>query len=97
MSEADPVAAIEAALSDEDRAFLDELADGIARRRLTPAALFFVESMKPMGYVGSQMMLFLRPLVAVVWSSPERWDRLQRILERRGSLELLLRRLEARS
>jgi hypothetical protein len=89
--------ALEAGLAPEDRTLLDDLADGIARRRLTPAALFFLESMKPMGYVGSQMMVFLRPMISVVWSNPQRWDQIQRILEQRGSIELLLRRLEARA
>lgn len=84
-------------LSEDERKLLDELADGIARRRLTSAAMFFLESMKPMGYVGSQMMIFLRPMVSVVWSNPMRWDQLQGILEKRGSIELLLRRLEARA
>jgi hypothetical protein len=84
-------------LTEDERALLDELADGISRRRLTPAALFFLESMKPLGYVGSQMMIFLRPMVSVVWSNPARWDRIQAILEKRGSIELLLRRLEARA
>lgn len=84
-------------LSEDERKLLDELADGIARRRLTPAAMFFLESVKPMGYVGSQMMLFLRPMVSVVWSNPARWDQVQQILEKRGSIELLLKRLEARA
>lgn len=93
----EPAARLEAALTDEERALLDHLADGIARRRLTSAALFFLESMKPVGFLGSQAMVFLRPIVAVVWSDPVRWDQLQRILEKRGSIELLLRRLEART
>jgi hypothetical protein len=88
---------LEAALSDDDRAFLDKVADGLARRRLTTAALFFLESMKPLGFLGSQAMHFFRPIVSVVFSSPDAYDRLTRILERRGSIELLLRRLEARS
>ncbi|MCA9677136.1 MAG: hypothetical protein H6709_05335 [Kofleriaceae bacterium] len=87
---------LEEALSDDDRALLDSLADGIAKRRLTPAAVFFLESVKPLGWIGSQLLLFLRPIVAVVWHDPVRWDRLQTILEKRGSVELLLRRLEAR-
>jgi hypothetical protein len=90
-------AALEAALDDDERTLLDQLADGIARRRLTPAALFFLESMKPMGYLGSQLMVFLRPIVGIVWHDPSRWDRVQHLLERRGSIELLLRRLEART
>jgi hypothetical protein len=88
---------LEASLSDEDRAFLDELADGIARRRLTAAALFFLESMKPMGFVGSQALHFFRPIVQILWSNPQRYDRLARLLEKRGTIELILRRLEARS
>jgi hypothetical protein len=96
VSEAE-LTALEASLTDDERALLDELADGIARRRLTSAAMFFFESMKPMGYIGSHMMLFLRPLVSVVWPDPQRWDQLQSILEKRGSIELLLRRLEARA
>ena len=89
-------AANEAALSDEDRTMLDELADAIARRRLTSAAIFFLESMQPLGFLGSQLMLGLRPLISLVWTSPLRWDQVQRVLTRRGSIELLLQRLEAR-
>lgn len=96
-TEEDRVRAIEEALGDEERALLDELADGIARRRLTPAAMFFFESMKPLGFAGSQVMHFFRPMVQVVWSDPTRYDLLAGILERRGSIELLLRRLEARA
>jgi hypothetical protein len=92
----DPEADLEASLSDSDRALLDGFADAISRRRLTSAALFVLESMKPMGFLGSQAMVFLRPIVAIVWRDPARWDQLQRILEQRGSIELLLRRLEAR-
>jgi hypothetical protein len=88
--------ALEQQLTDEDKAFLDELADGVARRKLTPAAVFFLESVKPLGWIGSQMLLFLRPIVAIVWPDPQKWDRLQALLERRGTIELLLRRLEAR-
>ncbi len=84
-------------LADEDDAMLDELADAIARRRLTPAALFFFESMKPLNFVTSQMMHFLRPLVQVIWSDPKRYDRAAKLLEDRGAIELLCRRLEARS
>jgi hypothetical protein len=88
---------LEAALSDDERAFLDKVADGLARRRLTTVALFFLESMKPLGFLGSQAMHFFRPIVSALFSSPDAYDRLTAILERRGSVELLLRRLEARS
>jgi hypothetical protein len=88
---------LESSLSEDDRAFLDKVADGIVRRRLLTPTLFFLESMKPLGFLGSQALHFFRPIVSVLFSSPDSYDRLTRILERRGSIELLLRRLEARS
>jgi hypothetical protein len=93
---AEGVEALEAELSEEDSALLDSLADGIARRRLTPAAVFFLESVKPLGFVSSQLLHFFRPIVDVVWKNPVSYDRMARLLERRGTVELLIRRLEAR-
>jgi hypothetical protein len=86
----------ETGVSEADRAMLDDLADAIVKRHLGTPALFFLESMRPLSFVGSQMMLFMRPLVALVWTDPARWDQLQRVLEVRGSTELLARRLEER-
>ncbi len=88
---------LEKTLTDEEKQFLDEMADRIVRRRMTSAALFFLESMKPLGWMGSQMMYFFRPFVQALWSDPKTWDRVAKLLERRGSIELLLRRLEARA
>jgi hypothetical protein len=42
-------------------------------------------------------MVVLRPVVSIIWSDPVRFDRVQRLLEQRGGIELLLRRLEARA
>ncbi|HET6612835.1 MAG TPA: hypothetical protein VFG83_12635 [Kofleriaceae bacterium] len=89
--------ALEAELCEDDRALLDKLADGIARRRLTPAALFFLESIKPLGFLGSQVMWFLQPIIQIIWRDPATYLRVAKLLERRGSIELLLRRLEARA
>ena len=96
-SEEQRVAELEAALSDEERHMLDELADGIARRRMLAPALFFLESVKPLAFVSSQVMHFFRPIVQTIWTNPMTYDRVARVLERRGALELLLRRLEARA
>ncbi|MEZ4366112.1 MAG: hypothetical protein R2939_07465 [Kofleriaceae bacterium] len=96
MTEAE-IAALEAGLADDDRAVLDELADTIARYGMVAPAMFFFESMQPLGVVGAAVMTFLRPIVGIVWRDPRRWDALARILDRRGSIELLVRRLEARA
>lgn len=88
--------ALDEALSDDDRKFLDDLADGLTQRRLASAAVFLLESVKPLGWLGAQMLLLFRPMVAVVFHDPVRWDRVQRLLEHREATELLVRRLEAR-
>lgn len=95
-SEDQRVADLEAALSDDERALLDDLAERISRRKMIAPALFFLESSKPLAFVSSQVMLFFRPIVGTMWANPVTYDRINQILERRGSLELLLRRLEAR-
>jgi hypothetical protein len=89
--------ALERTLDEDDRKLLDKLAEGITRRRLTAPAIFFLESMKPLGFVASQALVFFRPVVQAVASNPVTYDRLQKILEQRGSVELLLRRLEERA
>jgi hypothetical protein len=89
--------ALEKELGDDDRRLLDSIADGIVKRKLTPAALFFLESMKPLNFIAASAMIFLRPVVQTVSQNPITWDRVSKILERRGGIELLLRRLEARS
>lgn len=81
----------------EDAELLDKLADGIARRRLTTVAIFFLESVKPLNFVASQTMYFFRPIVQTIWTNPLTWDRVAKLLERRETIELLLRRLEARA
>lgn len=88
---------LEGELDEADRRLLDALADGLARRRLGTVAILFLESAKPLGFVASQLMIFFRPLVGATVGAPGAYDRLARLLERRGAAELLIRRLEARS
>lgn len=96
-SPGDQADALEQELSEDDRALLDKLAEAVVARRLTAPALFFLESMKPLGWVGSQALIFFRPIMSIAIRDGGSYDRLTRLLERRGSVELLLRRLEAKA
>jgi hypothetical protein len=87
---------LEGEMSAEDRELLDQLADGIARRKLAAPAIFFLESTKPLNLVGASMMIFLRPIISLILNNPAKYDRLRKLLEHRGAMEVLLRRLEAR-
>ena len=87
---------LERSLSVHERALLDRLADDINRLHLTSVAMMFLESIKPLAFTGSQILVFFRPVVSLIWSNPSNYDILTEILERRGSVELLILRLEAR-
>jgi hypothetical protein len=76
----------------------DELFDKLAKKivdlRLTPVAVVMLESSKPVSYVGSQLMVFLQPIVTAVF--PFRtYDEVTALLEDRANVELFIRRIEA--
>lgn len=89
--------ALESELGDDDRVFLDELAEAITRRRLSTPAIFFLESVKPLNLVASSTMVFFRPILQALWRNPIAYDRAANLLEKRAAIELLLRRLEAKA
>ena len=97
MDESTQADSLESELTDEDKQFLSALADRIHRLGMTTPAMFFLESTKPLAYVGSQMMFFFRPLISILWWNPMSYDRMSRLLERRGAVELLIRKLEERA
>jgi hypothetical protein len=69
------------------------LARKIVRRRLTVPAIFFLETAKPLNYIGAQAMVFFGPFVQILFESPN-YYRYTELLEERTTLELLLRMVE---
>jgi hypothetical protein len=80
-------------MTEGDYELLLELARKIVRRRLAVPAIFFLESAKPLNYVGAQAMVFFGPLVRILFESPN-YYRYTELLEDRGTIELLLRMIE---
>lgn len=80
-------------LSDEEKEQLDNLAKGIVSRGLTTPSIMFLESVKPLNFLGSQVMLFFRPIVAAIFPTTS-YDRMEAILEKRKSIEWLIVRIE---
>jgi len=81
-------------LSEADRELLRQLAVAIARRRMVTPAVLFLESLRPLSYMGSQAMIFLKPFLTPFFN-PQRYDRLAEILERREGIEALVQAIEA--
>ena len=75
----------------------DELLDKIARavvdRRLTAPAIFFLESTKPLSFIGSQVMVFFDPLVQSIFNI-RGYDDVRLALEERENVERLLATIE---
>ena len=69
------------------------LAEKVVKRGLSVPAIFFLESTKPLSYVGSQAMVFFGPFVRLLFESPN-YYRYSEMLEDRANLELLLQMIE---
>ncbi len=76
----------------------DELVERIARavvdRNLAAPAIFFLETMKPLSFIGSQVMVFFDPIVRSVFDFRQ-YNEVRLALEKRENVELLLRKIEA--
>jgi len=81
-------------LSPEDAAFLERLARWIAVRGLSVPAILFLESSKPLNFVGSQFLFFFEPMVKI-FVGGEGYTRFARLMERRESVEDFLQKIES--
>lgn len=81
------------ALSTEEEELLNRLAQEIVKRRLEAIAITFLESVKYLNFIGSQVMLFFKPIVDTIFPA-QTYDKVQKILEKRGSIEYLIQSIE---
>jgi hypothetical protein len=82
------------AFDEEDCALIDRLARFLVRRRMAVPAAMLLESGRPMNFLGSQFLVFLGPFATMVFPSRD-YERLAGILERRGSVDMILERIAA--
>ena len=93
-----------AVLKPEEIHLLDRVARWIVGRRLAAPLSLFLETYRPLGYLGSQALVLAEPFVDMLLGtfpglagrlSPEDYRRLTAILERRDALRIFLDRIEA--
>jgi len=82
------------ALSAEDERFLADLAGRVRDAGLASAAVLWLESLRPLSFLGGQVLHAAAPLLDLLLPDDEA-SRLARLLERRENLDVLLARLEA--
>ncbi len=80
----------EAPLDPGDVALLQRLGSIVVRRRMAAPALLLLECVRPLGFLGSQLLHFVRPLATLAFAAGE-YERLARLLERRAGIDLLVR------
>jgi len=80
-------------LSEKQAELLDKLAQKVVGYRMTVPAIMFLETVKPLSYVGSQTMVFFEPMVKAVFNIAE-YDEIRILMEDRRNVEELLERIE---
>lgn len=81
-------------LPEEEDAVLEKLAKKVVEKGMSVPAIIFLESVKPLNYIGSQAMVFFEPMVQTVFNFKD-YDNLRSALEKRHSIEILLLKIEA--
>lgn len=80
-------------LDPETAALFDRLAGKVVDTRMSVPAILFLESMKPMNFVGAQALGFFEPLLRTLFP----WNDLERLraaFENRDNIEVLLVKIE---
>ena len=81
--------------TEADVALLDIVAAKVKKFGMETPAVLFLETVKPLNYVGSQTMVFFRPIVHSIFS-PGEYDHFSRLLEHRSCIEKLIERIEGK-
>jgi hypothetical protein len=80
-------------LTPQQQEILTKIAQKVILWKMSVPAVLFLESVKPLNYIGSQMMAFFEPFVQTLFSWKD-YDEFRKMMEERGTIERLLRRIE---
>lgn len=75
------------------RAVVEKACSEIVRRRMSTPAILFLETFRPLNYLGSQVLHFLQPIVSTVLET-DGYRHFTEFLQKRGSIEYLCSRID---
>lgn len=78
----------------EKQDLMKKISTEIVKRQLTLPVIIFLESIRPLSYIGSQAMVFFNPLVQIVFPT-KMYGQLQLFFEDRENMEKLIQAIEA--
>jgi len=82
-------------LSQKERQWLEGIAERVVRRGLAAPAVLLLQTAKPLSFLGSQLIVFVKPLVSMILPAAD-CDQAAELLSRRHSIETLLQMIEQR-
>uniref|UniRef100_A0A7V0Z5C0 Uncharacterized protein n=1 Tax=candidate division WOR-3 bacterium TaxID=2052148 RepID=A0A7V0Z5C0_UNCW3 len=81
-------------ISEERKTFLiNKIAQKVVDLRLSPVAIVFLESSKPLTFMGNQLMIFMQPFYRAFFSYQE-YEEIATMLEDRNNIEKLICAIE---
>ena len=79
--------------SDKEKQMSSQLARLVVERRMSTPALLWLESTRPLNFMGSQFLHFFNPALGIFLPF-DRLDAFARMLEKRGAIDLLIKEIE---
>ncbi len=76
-------------LTDAEIQLLRKVAQKVVDFQMTVPAILFLESMRPLNYIGSQTMHFFQPFVAMLFTTVE-YEKFALLMENRDNIEKLI-------
>ena len=82
-----------AVITERQRELVDMVAKKVVKYRMTVPALLFLESVRPLNFIGSQALLMFQPFLGVLFNYRD-LEIFSKFLEKRENLEVLMRAIE---
>jgi hypothetical protein len=81
--------------TENDILMIEKVAAAVVNRQMAVPALLFLESIKPVAFLGSQVLIFLRPfIITAVYGQSSNYERFALLMERREGVEKLIEEIE---
>jgi len=72
---------------------IEKSAKAIAERRMASPAILAIESLRPLNFIGSQIMYFLAPFAQIIFN-PKEYEEFAAMIEKDEYIHLLLKRID---
>ena len=78
---------------DRKKFLINKIAQKVIDYRLSPVAIIFLESSKPLSFLGNQFLIFMQPFYRALFSFRE-YEEIAAMLEDRKNIEALICEIE---